>query len=117
MMPLANTTPPPTMNTTPASKSRPSFAVLIGSADIGHSGQTGSGKSNAGKSGAGRMDRGGWHRLGLLVVAGVHETEQARHQKQRGAGGEDQATDHRAAQRRVLSGPDSHPHHADEHCE
>src|SRR5580704_18815684 len=47
-----------------------------------------------------------WRRLGGLAVTRMDEAEHRRHQEQRRAGGEEQAADHRAAERRILAGLD-----------
>src|ERR1700682_2948479 len=56
-------------------------------------------------------------RLRWLAIARVHNAEHRWHEQQGGTGGEEQAADHGAAERRILAGLDRHRDHADDHRE
>src|ERR1700730_6318913 len=108
MSPYVATAPPAaTSATMPTSRSRRRLGVLTGCEGI-----------IAISSGWGWASR---HRLRQLLysfaVTRVDEAEHCRHEEQRRASGEEQSTDHRATERRVLAGFDRHRHHADDHRE
>src|ERR1700737_131307 len=96
MMPLAATAPAMTTAIIPSSTSLRRPGILICSEDICLSSHSGLRRRGC------RRHR----RLGLFVVAGVHDAEQCRHEEQGCAGGEQQAADHRTTERRVLAGLD-----------
>src|SRR5216684_6314472 len=96
MMPKAAVTPAATTKTVPTSRSRRRLGVLMGSGDIGRSDRSGAGRETGCRG----------RRRGLLVVAGMHDAEQCRHEEQGGASGQQQTADHGTAERRVLPGLD-----------
>src|SRR5579859_5808420 len=98
-MPAPATSPASTRAPRPIWRKRRLFGGVTGSEDI-------EGSSGSGMGGTIRRRR---------TVFGVKQAEQDRDQEQGGAGGDHQAADHGAAQRRVLTRFDRHRQHTDDH--